>query len=94
MENQDTAMDDTTLDQTLRAMITGRLFLQATPDELDADVPLMETYGVDSVSLLELVVGLEETFGITLDDGDFTVANFTTLAAIRDFVRQRLARGP
>ena len=83
-------MDATTIDQTLRAMVVERLFLQADPAALDADAPLMETYGVDSVSLLELVVGLEESFGITLDDGDFSIKNFTTLAAIREFVQQRL----
>ena len=84
-------MDANAIEQTLRTMIVERLFLQAGPDGLDADAPLMETYGVDSVSLLELVVGLEESFGITLDDGDFSIKNFTTLAAIRDFVQQRLA---
>ena len=82
-------MDDTTLDLTLRTMIVERLFLPVEPAALDADAPLMQTYGIDSVSLLELVVGLEETFGITLDDGDFSIKNFTTVAAIRDFVRQR-----
>ena len=84
-------MDANTIDQTLRAMVVERLYLQADPAELDPDAPLMETYGVDSVSLLELVVGLEESFGITLDDGDFKIKNFTSLAAIRDFVQQRLA---
>ena len=84
-------MDASTIDLTLRTMIVERLFLQAAPDALDEDAPLMETYGVDSVSLLELVVGLEESFGITLDDGDFSIKNFTTLSAIREFVQQRLA---
>jgi len=84
-------MDASTIDQTLRTMIVERLFLQVDPAALDADASLTETYGVDSVSLLELVVGLEEAFGITLDDGDFSIKNFTTLSAIRDFVQQRLA---
>ena len=52
----------------------------------------MEAYGVDSVSLLELVVGLEEDFGVQIDDGDIDVRNFTTVAALREFVRARMPK--
>ncbi len=84
-------MDALEIEQTLRTMIVERLFLQIDPAALDVNAPLMQTYGIDSVSLLELVVGLEESFGIVLDDGDFKIKNFTSIAAIRDFVQQRLA---
>ena len=84
-------MDARDIEQTLRTLIVERLFLPLDPATLDPDASLTQTYGVDSVSLLELVVGLEEAFGITLDDGDFKIKNFTSLAAIRDFVQQRLA---
>lgn len=84
-------MDAREIEQTLRTMIVERLYLAVDPAALDADAPLMQTYGIDSVSLLELVVGLEESFGIVLDDGDFRISNFASLAAIRDFVQQRLA---
>ena len=83
-------MDATTIEQTLRTMIVERLYLTVEPAALDADAPLMQTYGIDSVCFLELVVGMEELFGITLEDGDFSVKNFRTLAAMRNFVCSRL----
>ena len=52
---------------------------------------LIDEYGVDSVCLLELVVGLEDEFGIVIEDGDFSVKNFESVDAIAEFVSQRLA---
>ncbi len=83
-------MDPATIEAKLKVMIVERLFLNVRPEEIKTDVSLMEAYGVDSVSLLELVVGLEEAFGIQLDDGDFDVRHFATVAALRDFVAARL----
>jgi len=83
-------MDNATIEDKLRTMIVDRLFLPVKPEEIPVDVSLMDAYGVDSVSLLELVVGLEEAFGIRLEDGDFNVQHFVTVAALRDFVRARL----
>jgi acyl carrier protein len=83
-------MDNNSLEAKLKAMIVDRLFLKVKPEEIPVSASLMETYGVDSVCLLELVVGLEEAFGIHLEDGDFNVRNFVSVAALRDFVRARL----
>lgn len=70
-------------------MIVDRLFLKIDPEELESDASLIDVYGVDSVSLLELVVGLEEEFGIELDDDDFNVAHFETVDAIEAFILER-----
>ena len=83
-------MDTATIEAKLKNMIVDRLFLKVKPEEIPTEVSLMDAFGVDSVSLLELVVGLEEAFGIQLEDGDFNVQNFSTVAALRDFVRARL----
>ena len=74
----------------LRSMIVDRLFLAVAPEDIAPDAALVEEYGVDSVNLLELVVGLEEEFGLQLDGGDFNARHFGTLAALRDFVAARL----
>jgi acyl carrier protein len=74
----------------LKQMIVERLFLDVSPEAIDTDASLMRTYGVDSVCLLELVVGLEEAFGIVLEDEAFDLRHFSSVAALRDFVKARL----
>jgi len=83
-------MDNTTIESKLKQMIVERLFLSVAPEDIQTDASLIDTYGVDSVCLLELVVGLEEAFGVVIEDGDFDVRNFVSVAALRDFVKARL----
>ena len=85
-------MDNAVIEAQIRQMIVSRLFLRVKPEELRADASLMDVYGVDSVSLLELVVGLEEAFGVRIEDGEFDARNFATVAALREFVRTRLPK--
>ncbi len=83
-------MDNTAIETKLKEMIVGRLFLNVVPSDIVTDASLIDAYGVDSVCLLELVVGLEEAFGVIVEDGDFDVRNFISVAALRDFVKARL----
>lgn len=83
-------MEPATVEQKLKEMIVERLFLNLPPEEINPTASLTETYGVDSVCLLELVVGLEEAFGIQIEDADFDLRHFSSVAALRDFVVERL----
>ena len=83
-------MDATEIETKLKEMIVERLFLSVTPEEMNTDASLIDEYGVDSVSLLELVVGLEEAFGIMIEDSDFDVRNFSSVANLRNFVQARI----
>lgn len=82
-------MNEQEIESKLKEMIVDRLFLSVKPEEIVTEASLVDTYGVDSVCLLELVVGLEEAFGITIEDSDFNVRNFLSVAALRDFVKAR-----
>jgi len=83
-------MDDADIEANLKNLIVDRLFLKIKPEEIQSDIPLTTAYGVDSVSLLELVVGLEDGFGIRIEDGEFNAQDFSTVAALREFVKARL----
>ena len=83
-------MDTAAIEAKLKEMIVERLFLSVAPADIETDASLVDKYGVDSVCLLELVVGLEEAFGIAIEDGDFDVRNFISVAALRRFVESRL----
>ena len=84
-------MDTAAIEAKLKEMIVERLFLSVAPQDIKTDASLVDAYGVDSVCLLELVVGLEEAFGVVIEDGDFDVRNFISVAALRNFVQSRLA---
>lgn len=67
-----------------------RLFLKVQPEDIGDDEPIMDAYGVDSVSLFELVAGLEEEYDITFEDTDFNIESFRTVSSIADLVRQKM----
>ncbi len=71
-------------------MSVDRLVLPITVEELATDSSLLDDHGVDSVSLLELVVGLEDEFGLQIEDGDFDVRNFESVEALAKFVAERV----
>jgi len=79
-----------TIEDRLKRMIVERLFMRIAPEEIDTQKSLIDNYGVDSVSLLELVVGVEEEFGIEVGDEDFNVQSFQSVEALAALVRSKL----
>ena len=78
------------IEDQLKKMVVERLFMKVAPEDIDESKSLMDEYGVDSVSLLELVVGIEELFGVAIGDDDFRVEYFETISALANFVRSKL----
>jgi acyl carrier protein len=67
-----------------------RLFMPMEPEEIEDDKSLVADYGVDSLNLLELVVGVEEEFGVQIGDTEFSVSNFETVNALTAFIREKM----
>lgn len=80
-------MDD--LKSQIKRMIVERLFLNVNPEDIADDASLMETYGIDSVALFELVIGLEEDFGVAMEDVDFQIDTFKTVNSIAAFIEAK-----
>ncbi len=49
----------------------------------------LETGIIDSMNVLELVVFIEENFGITVEDADFTPDNFDSIEKISNYVARK-----
>jgi len=79
----------TDLKPKIKKMIVERLFLNVRADEITDDAPLMETYDIDSVALFELVVGLEDEFGVIMEDADFQIDTFKNVNSIAAFVQDK-----
>ena len=73
----------------LKSMIVDRLMLKAKPEEIGDEDDLIKKWGVESVQLMEIVIGLEEVFGIQLGDDEFSIKKFRTVRNIGEVVREK-----
>lgn len=74
----------------IKTMMVERLYMNVSPDQIENDKSLINEYGVDSLNLLELIVGIEEEFGIRIDDSEFRVSNFETVDALAGFLGEKM----
>lgn len=77
------------IEQELKEMLVERLFLKLKPEDIEDEKNLMTNYGIDSVSVMEMVVGLEELYGITFEPGEFKLEYFASIKSMADFVRSK-----
>jgi acyl carrier protein len=61
----------------------------SSPDELDADTPLIETGILDSTGILELVAHLEEQYGVRVRDEDIIPENMNSIARLGRYILRR-----
>lgn len=71
--------------ETLKKMIIDKLNLELQPEEIEEDAGLFGMgLGLDSIDALELAVGVEETFGISINDDQMEV--FRSINSIVDYI--------
>jgi len=85
----DVMSDDAALRDHIKKVVVQCLFLDVEPARIKDDENLMETYSVDSVNLFEIVVALEDDYGLSFEDEDFDVETFSTVASIAELVKRK-----
>ena len=87
--------DQATIRGNLKRLIVESLNLEGlTPDSIADDTPLFgQGLGLDSVDALELVVALEQEYGISIESHEVDKTVFTSVARLGEFVARTLA-GP
>ena len=84
-------MTRTEITNRLKQMIVRRLQLKIQPDEIQEAAALFQGgLGLDSVEALELVVGIEEEFGVNVDNGESTKKRFFSVDTLSDYVLELL----
>jgi acyl carrier protein len=63
---------------------------QFNNDNVQVDNDLRDNYGVDSIVLVELLVEIEDIFGITFDSSLLTYETFSTVGSISNYVCGKL----
>lgn len=73
----------------IKDAIVRSLRLPMTPEEIGDATPLFgpEGLGLDSIDVLELVLELERSFGVTIESQDTGMEVLRSVDTIADFVR-------
>ncbi len=77
----------------IKRILIDRLFLEGLePEGIGDEDPIFgEGLGLDSVDALELVLGIEQEFGFKVKSDEMKRESFANVAALAEFVEQRLA---
>jgi acyl carrier protein len=81
-----------TLIEELRSLIIKSLKLEdIVPADIDPAAPLFGSgLGLDSIDALELVVGLEKSYGIRIPDEDVGKEAFASVNALADYILKNM----
>jgi acyl carrier protein len=75
----------------VKTVVVETLGLNGRADAIDATTPLLGALPeLDSLGAVELMLALENRFGITIDDEDVTAAAFETLGSLTALVESHL----
>ena len=86
------AATETQLKENIKRLIVERLKLEMEPSEIGDSDPLFgEGLGLDSIDALELVLGLEQEFGVKIEDEEVGAEALASVDALAEFIRGKAA---
>jgi acyl carrier protein len=84
-------MSDADLRTRIKEMMVNNLMLQITIDQIADDTPLFgpEGIGLDSIDALELAVGLEKNFGVSVPNSEVATKVLRNVNTIHDYILEK-----
>jgi acyl carrier protein len=79
----------TTLEK-LEKFMLGEVAVELGRESLKPDEDLLEQGIIDSLGIMKLIVFLEETFGIKVNDEDVVPENFQSLDIMLKFIEEKM----
>jgi acyl carrier protein len=71
----------------IKRLIVHRLKLEVDPTSIDSSQPLFgEGLGLDSIDALELVLGIEQEFGVKIEDQEVGSQALSSVDSLAEFV--------
>jgi len=85
------AMEDSRLRHQIKELMVEKLMLQMAAEEIDDTTTLFgpEGLGLDSIDALELVVGLEKTYGISIQNSEVAAKVLRNVSTIAEYVKEQ-----
>ena len=85
----DSQTDGTPMESVIREYIGREVTTMPDPIPIKDDTPLIQSGILDSLSILKLVLFLEEKFGVKVSSGDVIPGNFETVQTICKYLRSK-----
>jgi acyl carrier protein len=76
--------------ENLEKYLLTEIAVDLSNKSLDPNEDLLEQGIIDSLGIMKLVLFLEESYGIQVDDQDITPENFQCLSSMVKYVEQQL----
>lgn len=73
----------------IRTYLLENFMFGASPSDLDDQASLLETGILDSTGVLELVLHLEETYGIAIDTTELVPENLDSVVRLQAFLEKK-----
>ena len=80
-----------TIEKQIRQYIANNFLFSEDGYQLSDDASFLEEGIVDSTGVLELVMFVEETFNVTVEDEEIAPENFDSVAQLAGYVRRKSA---
>jgi acyl carrier protein len=75
----------------IRSYIAQNILFNDNGFKYEDDDSFLEEGIVDSLGIMELVLFIEETFGLSIDDRDLTPDNFDSVNKMAHYIQNRLS---
>jgi len=75
----------------LKQILVDRLKLERSPDSIGDEEPLFgpDGLGLDSIDALELVLGVEQEFGVQIGNEEVATEALVSIQHLADFLREK-----
>ena len=75
----------------IKEMLVKNLMLQTTAEQIGDDLPLFGAggLGLDSIDALELAVGLEKNFGVSVPNSEIATKVLRSVNSIHDYIIEK-----
>lgn len=77
------------IEKEIRNILKGNVELEIPVDEIAVDASLLEL-GVDSISMIKIILNIENVFDLIFEDDDLVVENFMNIERLVNYVRKRI----
>jgi acyl carrier protein len=83
-----------TIEERIRQFVAENMLFSGSGFALPDSASFLENGIADSTSVLELIMFVEDDFGLAVDDEEIVPDNFDSVAGLAAYIRNKTARQP